>query len=134
MLISLHVLFYIPYVTDDDINFMEHEFWHAKWASNRIGFHLDDVNPLLLTHWHETSPNADDAVLVPLCGLFSERFYTPMVTKIDSYHSLYQFDELSIYAGDVFTVPLEPVDIIYDRAALVALREDQRAGYVSKLF
>ncbi|MGR5542789.1 thiopurine S-methyltransferase, partial [Vibrio campbellii] len=25
------------------------EFWHNKWASNRIGFHLEDVNPLLIS-------------------------------------------------------------------------------------
>ncbi|HAH03924.1 MAG TPA: thiopurine S-methyltransferase, partial [Vibrio sp.] len=27
------------------------EFWHNKWAANQIGFHLEDVNPLLIKFW-----------------------------------------------------------------------------------
>ncbi len=44
------------------------EFWHNKWAANQIGFHLEDVNPLLIRFWSETAPKRDDKVLVPLCG------------------------------------------------------------------
>ncbi|MDV7104323.1 thiopurine S-methyltransferase [Vibrio sp. TH_r3] len=136
------------------------EFWHSKWASNQIGFHLDDVNPLLIKFWDKVRPNASDKVLVPLCGksedliwlaqrhqsvqgveisdiavrsFFSEHFYTPMVVKLDASHELYQFDELSIYVGDFFTAPIENVDIVYDRAALVALPEDMREEYVNRL-
>ncbi|TOL43691.1 hypothetical protein CGH96_25310, partial [Vibrio parahaemolyticus] len=29
----------------------DQEFWHSKWASNQIGFHLEDVNPLLPAYW-----------------------------------------------------------------------------------
>ncbi|WJG22834.1 thiopurine S-methyltransferase [Vibrio furnissii] len=136
------------------------EFWHAKWASNQIGFHLTDVNTLLSDHWHETQPKRDERVLVPLCGksedliwlaekhddvqgvelspiavraFFAEHFYTPTVTQINGQHELYQFDELSIYTGDYFTAPLQPVDIVYDRAALIALPEGMRADYVDRL-
>ncbi|WP_412498382.1 thiopurine S-methyltransferase [Vibrio furnissii] len=136
------------------------EFWHAKWASNQIGFHLTDVNTLLSDQWHETQPKRDERVLVPLCGksedliwlaekhddvqgvelspiavraFFAEHFYTPTVTQINGLHELYQFDELSIYTGDYFTAPLQPVDIVYDRAALIALPEGMRADYVARL-
>ena len=136
------------------------EFWHGKWASNRIGFHLEDVNPLLIEYWKKTNPNYEDKVLVPLCGksedlvwlaskhedvqgvelskiavraFFAEHFYTPMVTSINGQHELYQFDELSIYAGDFFTAPVQSADIIYDRAALVALPEEMRAEYALRL-
>lgn len=136
------------------------EFWHAKWASNQIGFHLTYVNTLLSDHWHETQPKRDERVLVPLCGksedliwlaekhddvqgvelspiavraFFAEHFYTPTVTQINGLHELYQFDELSIYTGDYFTAPLQPVDIVYDRAALIALPEGMRADYVARL-
>lgn len=27
---------------------MPPDFWHARWANNEIGFHLDEVQPLLL--------------------------------------------------------------------------------------
>lgn len=136
------------------------EFWHKKWAANQIGFHLEDVNPLLSEFWKETNPTRSDKVLVPLCGksedliwlaakhesvqgaeisdiavrsFFAEHFYTPTVTKQSASHELYQFDELSIYVGDFFTAPITNVDIIYDRAALIALPQDMREEYADKL-
>ena len=136
------------------------EFWHSKWASNQIGFHLDDVNPLLIEHWHRTEPKREEKIFVPLCGksedlvwlatkhnqvhgvelssiavrsFFSEHFYTPLVIQLNAHHELYQFDELSIYTGDYFTAPVETYDIVYDRAALVALPEEMRKEYVERL-
>lgn len=136
------------------------EFWHSKWASNQIGFHLDDVNPLLIEHWHRTQPKREDKIFVPLCGksedlvwlatkhnqvhgvelssiavrsFFAEHFYTPLVIQLNAHHELYQFDELSIYTGDYFTAPVETYDIVYDRAALVALPEEMRKEYVERL-
>jgi len=136
------------------------EFWHNKWAANQIGFHLEDVNPLLIQFWAETKPSYESKVFVPLCGksedliwlaskhedvqgvelskiavrsFFAEHFYTPLVTPVSGQHELYQFDELSIYAGDYFSAPIQPVDIIYDRASLVALPSDMRVAYVERL-
>ncbi|MEZ8610886.1 thiopurine S-methyltransferase [Vibrio sp. 10N.222.51.C8] len=136
------------------------EFWHNKWAANQIGFHLEDVNPLLIKFWENTEPSYEKSVFVPLCGksedliwlaskheevqgvelsqiavraFFSEHFYTPTVTQISGQHELYQFDELSVYTGDYFTAPIQPVDIIYDRASLVALPEEVRVQYVERL-
>ncbi len=136
------------------------EFWHSKWASNQIGFHLEDVNPLLIDHWHAVEPQREDKVFVPLCGksedliwlaqkhdevhgvelstiavrsFFAEHFYTPMVVQVNSNHELYQFDELSIYTGDIFTAPVETYDIVYDRAAMVALPHDMRKEYADRL-
>lgn len=139
---------------------MEHEFWHSKWAENQIGFHLNDVHPLLVQFWPSLKVSKTDSVFVPLCGksedldwltmrhnsvtgvelsdiavrsYFAERFYTPIVTQLDSYNILYQFDELSIYQGDIFTAPLTPFDVIYDRAALVALPPSLRQNYAQRL-
>ncbi|WP_394243175.1 thiopurine S-methyltransferase [Vibrio astriarenae] len=136
------------------------EFWHSKWASNKIGFHLEDVNPLLTTHWQALNPQCEDKVFVPLCGksedlvwlaskhddvqgvelsniavraFFSEHFYTPMVTTLSGQHELYQFDELSIYTGDVFSAPIEPVELVYDRAALIALPIEMRSDYAKRI-
>lgn len=136
------------------------EFWRQKWAANKIGFHQMDVNTLLTDYWHATQPKREDRVLVPLCGksedlvwlaqkhddvqgvelspiavraFFAEHFYTPLVTQVNSQHELYQFDELSVYTGDFFTAPLESVDLIYDRAALVALPEEMRTDYAQRL-
>lgn len=136
------------------------EFWHNKWAANQIGFHLEDVNPLLIKFWEKTEPNYEKSVFVPLCGksedliwlatkheevqgvelsqiavraFFAEHLYIPTVTQISGQHELYQFDELNIYTGDYFTAPIQPVDTIYDRASLVALPAEIRAQYVERL-
>ncbi|GAD29482.1 thiopurine S-methyltransferase [Photobacterium leiognathi] len=138
---------------------MDAEFWHSRWAENRIGFHLPDVNPLLIKHWSAVKPQRDERVLVPMCGktqdlvwlaerhnqvigielsdiavkaFFAENLYTPLVTGVGNQH-LYEFDEISIYQGDYFTVNIEPVDVVYDRAALIAMPEDMRQMYVEKL-
>ncbi len=139
---------------------MEHEFWQKKWASNVIGFHLLDVNPILTEYWPALKPQRDETVFVPLCGksrdldwlgqkhdavvgvelskiavrsFFSERFYTPTVSTLSSCLERYDFDELTIYAGDYFSAPIEAVDLIYDRAALVALPKEMRSEYAKVL-
>lgn len=136
------------------------ELWHSKWAANNIGFHLEDVNPLLIKFWNKVNPSKEDDVFVPLCGksedliwlaqrhnrvqgvelsqiavraFFAEHLYTPTVTAINSQFELYQFDELNIYVGDYFTAPIKPVDLIYDRAAFIAIPQELRAPYVDKL-
>tara|TARA_Y100001960_G_C14755211_1_gene870851 strand:+ start:1304 stop:1951 length:648 start_codon:yes stop_codon:yes gene_type:complete len=136
------------------------EFWHSKWAANQIGFHLEDVNPLLIEYWKHTNPTHDAKVFVPLCGksedlvwlatkhedvqgvelsniavraFFAEHFYTPMVMPVNGQHELFQFDELSIYVGDFFTAPIQPVDIVYDRASLVALPKEMRGEYAERI-
>lgn len=138
---------------------MDAEFWHSRWAENRIGFHLSDVNPLLIKHWSALNAQSDDRVFVPMCGksedlvwlaqkhdhvigvelsdiavkaFFAENLYTPLVTGVGHQH-LYQFDEISIYQGDYFTLNIDPVDVVYDRAALIAMPEDMRQMYVEKL-
>ena len=138
----------------------DQEFWHSRLAGNRIGFHLDDVNPLLPKYWSQVIPTKDQSVLVPLCGksedlvwlagyhtsvtgvelsniavrsFFVEHFYTPMVTSLNGQHELYQFDELSIYSGDFFTAPLDTYDLVYDRAALIALPPELRILYAERI-
>ena len=98
---------------------MEHEFWESKWASNVIGFHLSDTNPILTQYWSALKPQRNDTVFVPLCGksmdldwlaekhnsvtgvelskiavraFFAERLYTPTVTALTSTLELYEFD------------------------------------------
>lgn len=138
----------------------DQEQWHNRWAENRIGFHLEDVNPLLVKFWPQVKPTREQKVFVPLCGksedlvwlsnkhdsvtgvelskiavraFFAEHFYTPMVTTLNGEHELYQFDELSIYAGDFFTAPLDNYELIYDRAALIALPPQLRPLYADHI-
>lgn len=137
----------------------DHEFWHSKWAANNIGFHLNEENPYLVNYWSALQPKRDDKVLVPLCGksvdltwlamkhesvtgvelsdiavkaFFAEQLYTPTVISLSSYHQLYQFDEITIYSGDYFDAPIKSFDLIYDRAALVALPPELQNRYVER--
>jgi thiopurine S-methyltransferase len=53
---------------------MQPDFWHERWQSNQIGFHLPEANPLLVKHFsalnltpkipQKTSP----CIFLPLCG------------------------------------------------------------------
>ncbi|CAM3674916.1 Thiopurine S-methyltransferase [Vibrio aerogenes CECT 7868] len=139
---------------------MKIDYWLEKWASNQISFHQVQENPFLLKYWTRLLPQQDEKVLVPLCGksedlvwlasrhqevygvevseiavraLFAENFYTPLVTRVDSSHELYQFDELNLYRGDFFTAPLPAVDLIYDRAAMVVISPEERQQYAERL-
>lgn len=56
---------------------MNFDFWAARWSQQRIGFHLPEVNPSLLSHgprwieatsWDQPLPLAGRNILVPLCG------------------------------------------------------------------
>src|SRR5471032_3363284 len=47
---------------------MQPEFWHKRWASNQIGFHLTEVNPYLQRFWPGLERAVGSQVLVPLCG------------------------------------------------------------------
>ena len=48
---------------------MEHKFWHDKWEQQQIGFHLEDVHPILKRHLDLFSSDKEAAkVFVPLCG------------------------------------------------------------------
>jgi thiopurine S-methyltransferase len=47
---------------------MHHSFWHDRWQEQRIGFHLDKVNPYLSKYWHRINATEQSRVFVPLCG------------------------------------------------------------------
>lgn len=141
---------------------MDATFWHDRWASNEIGFHKSEANPLLVKYVDELSLAKGSRLFLPLCGktldigwllsrdyrvagaelsavaieqLFAELGVTPTITTVGSLDH-YRAPQLDIFVGDIFTVTPEllgPVDAIYDRAALVALPRDMRARYAEHL-
>lgn len=141
---------------------MDAAFWHSKWDSQQIGFHLDSVNPLLIEYWSALELAADSDIFVPLCGksldmtFLAERGHKVLGCELSELavtqffeeqqlavkvqdagvHKLYQFDEISIYQGDIFALRAEQTAGcrgFYDRAALIAWPEEMRDGYASKL-
>ena len=75
--------------------------------------------------------------------LFNDLDTTPTITphgKVTHYHAQYAEQNIDIWQGDIFDVPAEKigqVDAIYDRAALVALPDEQpdclRTRYTQQL-
>lgn len=137
---------------------MDPEFWHNKWHTNEIGFHMSEANPMLLAHFQRLQLQPGQRVFVPLCGktldiawlldqgfrvvgvelsilaidqLFSNLGIRPEVTEYEELIH-YRAPNLDVFIGDIFLVSPEllgVVDAVYDRAALVALPADMRAQY-----
>lgn len=141
---------------------MEASFWHHKWDHNQIGFHENEVNPILIRHIDELKLTAGNKVFLPLCGktldiawlisqglhvtgaelsevavrdLFESLGLEPVITELGPLLH-YQAKNIDIYVGDIFDLTGEQlggVDAIYDRAALIALPVETRAKYTSHL-
>lgn len=47
---------------------MDPAFWKQRWLENKIGFHLDEVNPYLMEHWPRLDVPAPARIFIPLCG------------------------------------------------------------------
>lgn len=47
---------------------MQADYWHQKWADNKIGFHQERPNKRLEHHWPELDLAGNETVFVPLCG------------------------------------------------------------------
>ena len=141
---------------------MQPEFWHKKWASNQIGFHLSAVNPYLQRHWPDLSIPATARVLVPLCGksldlawlagrghqvlgvelsekaiedFFNEHQIQPQISEKGAF-KVYRSDAIELWCGDFFALTASDVaDCVafYDRAALIALPAPMRERYAAHL-
>lgn len=54
---------------------MEPSFWEARWRKDHIGFHLTDVNPLLIAYLHRLNLQQGDTIFVPMCGKSLDMIY-----------------------------------------------------------
>lgn len=141
---------------------MEPGFWHDKWQQQQIGFHQQNINPLLVKYWQRLVLASDAQVFVPLCGksldmcylaeqghqvigcelnslavqqFFDENRLT-VIKASEGEHQHYQTEQISLYQGDIFTLPeaiTAEVSAFYDRAALIAWPESMRSQYANKL-
>jgi len=141
---------------------MEHAFWHERWSLNQIGFHNDCVNPHLTAFWPKLNIAAAGRVFVPLCGksldmlwlraqgyevvgvelspLAIQAFFLENDLAFDVCQSanftLSTSDGLRLFCGDFFQLTraqLGDVDVVWDRASLVALPPAMRADYAAHL-
>ncbi len=142
--------------------FMQPEFWHKRWQSNQIGFHLPEVNPYLQRFWPQLALEEGARVLVPLCGksldllwlahqghevlgielsekavedFFSEHHFDPNVSEQGPF-KVYRAGSIELWCGDFFELTAGDVadcTALYDRAALIALPPAMRQQYAAHL-
>ena len=141
---------------------MESKFWHEKWDKNEVGFHLKKTHPLLQKHLNKERLDSIKTVFVPLCGktldiqyllelgfnvvanelsekavqsLFEGLNIKPEITTWSG-GKCYSEAGLKVWVGDFFELKPEQlgyIDLVYDRAALIALPEDMRIKYAKHL-
>jgi len=142
---------------------MDPEFWLGRWQEGRTNFHQDQVMPLLRKHWANLQISIGSQVLVPLCGksldlawlaaqgyrvlgvelsplavqqFFDEHDLTPLRHE-SSQGQHYVAGDIEIICGDIFDLTAQTLSScrgVYDRAALIALPESMRRGYVDHVY
>jgi thiopurine S-methyltransferase len=139
------------------------QFWLDSWQQGRIPFHKNEVHPDLRSFWPAMSIQPKSTVLVPLCGKsldllwiaqqghqvigieLSEQAVVQFFKeqgldfRIESYHGVtrYNADSLSVWVSDIFDLDsalIPKIDVLYDRAALVALPQKLRRTYADLCF
>lgn len=138
---------------------MKKQFWLNSWEEGgfKTSFHRKDIHPYLLKHL-PPSKLQGKRVLVPLCGksvdlvYFAQhaeevigvelsqkavdQFFEEQELEYQQAGSFYKSGNLTLIQGDFFN--LEPaeigeIDLVYDRAALVALPLSMRLQYIQKV-
>lgn len=142
---------------------MDPEFWNERWREGRIGFHQQQVTPLLERHWDGIGVPAGAQVFVPLAGksldmawlaarghavlgvelselavaqFFDEHGLTPDVRR-SRYGTHYRAGAIELVAGDAFALDAEALADcagVFDRAALIALPPALRIRYARELY
>lgn len=141
---------------------MELSYWLSRWRKNKIGFHMPEGYPVLSQHLSNLEMNQNRHVLVPLCGksldlveltkhfdhvtgveisekaiqdFFEEHRLKPSEKSYAEF-KIFETESVSIWRGDFLKLPVHKVpdfDLIYDKAALVALPAHKRSTYAEKL-
>ncbi len=139
---------------------MNNEFWLQRWQENKIGFHKSGVNPLLEQFLPRVSTKPG-RTLVPLCGksqdlawllaqghqvvgvdiseiaakAFSLEQGIPFKESHEPPFKIFRGERITYYVGDFFNLKADrgQFDLVYDRAALIALPPNKRLEYVRHL-
>lgn len=141
---------------------MEISYWLSRWQKQNIGWHMNKVYPQLPKIWPLLSFTSNPRVLVPMCGksldmswlaeqgckvigvevskraLSKFRNAQTETFQRDSIHgfTIYRSSSFELWEGDFFKLPsgkISAIDVIYDKAAFVALPPDMRKDYSKKI-
>lgn len=97
---------------------MDANFWHQRWQQQQIGFHQQQVNPLLSRYWPALDLQPGAPVLVPLCGKSLD-----MLWLLDQGHPLVGV-ELSSMAIEAFFAENNLQPLACHQGALAGWRID----------
>jgi thiopurine S-methyltransferase len=141
---------------------MELSYWQSRWNKGNIGFHMEGGYPGLQKNWPQLNVSSNAIVMVPLCGksndmawiagkvekvvgveisekaildFFNFRDLTPKKEKFASF-TIFKASNIELWCGDFFKFPAHKypkIDLIYDKAALVALPKEMRNRYAKKI-
>ena len=130
------------------------ETWLQRWQTGRIGWHEENGNRHLQTHWSARGRR----VLVPLCGksidmlwleaqgnavfgvevsgIAVQAFFDEAGLAYEEFHGerhrfVAKDRDITIVCGDYFDIADETFDACFDRGAFVALPPAIRANYAS---
>jgi thiopurine S-methyltransferase len=132
------------------------EEWKKRWLEDRIGWHEEQGNASLKTHW--TPLDKTCSVLVPFCGKAKDLLWlaslghrvigieiseiaalaffneNDLIFKEKLYKNIKLFEAediaISIYCEDYFNCNLPKADALYDRGSLVVVHPEKRFNYV----
>ena len=133
--------------------------WEERWRNGKTGWHRNEVNANLIQFINEIEPINNSKILIPLCGksldvgwladqgatvvgvdlvlkplkdFFNERESNPTQTFTQGLTKLSD-GQITMVHSDIFEFNSEiegTFDVIYDRAAMVALPPQLREKYV----
>jgi thiopurine S-methyltransferase len=141
---------------------MEISYWQSRWQNNNIGWHSGRVYPPLPATWPLLSLTFNPKVLVPLCGksldmswLAKQGCYVigvevsqKALQEFMNHHPeefqresnygfpIYKSKKIELWEGDFFKLPyveLPDLDLIYDKASIVAFPPKMRKHYGQKI-
>lgn len=127
---------------------MEAPFWHERWAKREIGFHMPKPHAALDRYWSSLKLDPGSRVFVPLAGKSLDLVWLaqdghPVVgielssVAVDEFKTEHPGETaIDLRCGDFFDLTpdtLDPIDAIFDRAALVALPPAMRRDYAAHI-
>jgi len=129
-----------------------HQRWEKKWSKNELGWQKSMPHETLVKHHQKVFPKTENlTVLVPLCGKTVDLVYLnsmPNVGRVVGVEGVKQAEEefafenkdhntdkINFLTLDFFKLPEKKIefDVVWDRAALVAVDPSLRVKYVDVL-
>lgn len=141
---------------------MELSYWLSRWNKGNTGFHMEKGYPGLSISWPTLSIPPEPIVLIPLAGksvdilwiadrakkvicseissIAIEQFFDQHEMKFSKTRfasfEIYHSQNIEFWCGDFMKLPqnkIGEVDLIYDKASIVALPEKMRNTYSKKI-